>query len=118
MRSAEIEDASGLDRYTLARQFRRLLGMSPHRYLLMRRLALARRRIERGDGLAAVANETGFADQSHLTRHFKRAFGVPPGRWAALAGRAFEARNAPAGAVCSAPHPTIPQGRSSRRNTR
>ena len=76
---------SGLDRFTLARQFRRVLGTSPHRYLLMRRLERARQMIARGESLAGAALETGFADQAHFTRHFKRAYGLTPGRWASLA---------------------------------
>jgi AraC-like DNA-binding protein len=50
----------------------------------MRRLQQARRMIETGEPLAEIAAETGFADQSHLNRHFKKAFGMTPGRWAAL----------------------------------
>ncbi len=84
VRSAELEHVTGLDRFSLARQFRLLFGTSPHRYLLLRRLERARRLIEAGEPLAEIAAATGFADQSHLNRHFKQAFGLTPGRWAAL----------------------------------
>jgi AraC-like DNA-binding protein len=84
VRSAELEMVSGLDRYVLARQFRRSFGTSPHRYLVMRRLDRARGLIAAGTPLCEVALAAGFADQSHLTRHFKRTYGLPPGRWAAL----------------------------------
>ncbi|HEV7320111.1 MAG TPA: AraC family transcriptional regulator [Ensifer sp.] len=83
--SPELEAISGLDRFTLARQFRKVLGTSPHRYLLMRRLERARQMIAKGESLAGAALETGFADQAHFTRHFKRAYGLTPGRWANLA---------------------------------
>lgn len=86
VRSDALEEASGLDRYTLARQFRRRLGTSPYRYLTMRRLGHARDRIRAGDDLADIAYASGFADQSHLSRQFKAAFGLPPGRWRALLG--------------------------------
>ncbi|BBK44498.1 AraC family transcriptional regulator [Allostella vacuolata] len=79
-----LEAASGLDRYTLARQFRRRLGTSPHRYLTMRRLDAVRQAIARGASLADAAAAGGFADQSHMTRHFKRAYGLSPGRWRRL----------------------------------
>ena len=83
--SGELEDVAGLDRFTIARQFRRQFGTSPHRYLLMRRLASARDRISLGQPLADIAADTGFADQAHFSRHFKKAFGMTPGRWAMLA---------------------------------
>ncbi len=82
--SAALEAATGLSRYELTRQFRACLGTSPYRYLTMRRLDRARALIRRGAPLADAAAATGFADQSHMTRKFKRAYGLSPGRWAAL----------------------------------
>ncbi len=82
--SEELEAVSGLDRYTTARQFRRLLGTSPHRYLVMRKLDRAKLRLSEGDSLADAAADAGFADQAHFTRHFKKTFGMTPGRWVAL----------------------------------
>ncbi len=82
--SAEMEHVSGLDRFTLARQFRRALGTSPHRYLVMRRLDRAKRFIAEGGSLVDAAIASGFVDQSHMNRHFRKAFGMTPGRWAAL----------------------------------
>jgi hypothetical protein len=51
-------------------------------YRTLRRLEQARRAIEKGVPLARAAFDAGFADQSHLTRQFKRAYGLTPGRWA------------------------------------
>ncbi|MGK9049965.1 AraC family transcriptional regulator [Neorhizobium sp. CSC1952] len=82
--SEELEEISGFDRYTTARQFRRLLGTSPHRYLVMRRLDRAKALLSRGGSLADAAADAGFADQAHFTRHFKKTFGMTPGRWQAL----------------------------------
>jgi AraC-like DNA-binding protein len=73
-----------LTRYDLARQFRIMLGTSPHRYLLMRRLELARDGIHCGRPLVEVACDAGFADQAHFTRVFKSAFGLTPARYRAL----------------------------------
>ncbi|OWV98180.1 AraC family transcriptional regulator [Rhizobium sp. R693] len=84
VRSGELETVTGLDRFSLARHFRAAFATSPHRYLLMRRLQQARTLIGAGDGLSDVAAATGFADQSHLTRHFKKAYGLTPGQWASL----------------------------------
>jgi AraC-like DNA-binding protein len=84
VRSTELEAVTGLTRYDLARQFRLVFGTSPYRYLLMRRLELAREEIHRGRPLADVAVEAGFADQAHLTRMFRDAFGLTPARYRAL----------------------------------
>ncbi|HET7171614.1 MAG TPA: AraC family transcriptional regulator [Gaiellales bacterium] len=84
--AAELERIAGMDRYTLARHFRRAYGTSPDRYRTMRRLALARAEIAAGAPLARAAADAGFADQSHMTRQFVRAYGLTPGRWARLAG--------------------------------
>jgi AraC-like DNA-binding protein len=82
--SRELEAITGLTRYDLARQFRIVLGTSPYRYLVMRRLELAREQMHRGRALADVALEAGFADQAHFTRVFRSAFGLTPGRYRAL----------------------------------
>jgi len=79
-----MEREHGLDRYAIARHFRRAFGVAPHRFLIQRRLDLVRRHIEEGASLADAALAAGFADQSHMTRHFRAAYGVTPGRWRAL----------------------------------
>lgn len=84
--SDDLERVTGLDRFELSRAFRRLLGTSPHRYLVGRRLAHARALVAGGEGLAEAAAASGFADQSHMTRHFRARFGMTPGRFADLAG--------------------------------
>lgn len=84
VRSHEIEAISGLTRFSLARQFRAALGTSPYRYLVMRRLERASAMIRCGRSLAEAALASGFADQSHMTRAFARAYGLPPGRWRQL----------------------------------
>jgi AraC-like DNA-binding protein len=83
-RAATLEEIAGTDRYTIARHFRRAFGTSPDRYRTLRRLALARAGIESGQSLAQAAAEAGFADQSHMTRQFKRTYGLTPARWMAL----------------------------------
>jgi AraC-like DNA-binding protein/quercetin dioxygenase-like cupin family protein len=78
----ELAREVGLSRYQLLRGFARDLGLTPHAYILQRRIALARRLIRAGRPLAEVALVAGFYDQSHLTRHFVRQVGVSPGRYA------------------------------------
>ena len=86
--SEELEKLTGLDRFALARHFRAATGTSRHRYQIGRRLMRAQAMIAEGVALSATAAATGFADQSHLTRHFSARFGLTPGRWATLARRA------------------------------
>lgn len=76
-----LERVTGQSRYALNRHFRRVCGVSPHRWLILRRLDRARARILAGASLAEAAAVSGFADQSHMTRHFRQAFGVSPGAW-------------------------------------
>jgi AraC-like DNA-binding protein len=98
--AAVLERLAGLDRFAIARHFRRAFGTSPDRYRALRRLALARAAIERGQPLARAAAEGGFADQSHMTRQFRRTYGLTPARWLALtsaAGPAQDAAASPAG---------------------
>jgi AraC-like DNA-binding protein len=82
--SAELEQATGMDRWQIARHFRAQLGTSPYRYLTMRRLDRVRAALLAGMPMAEAAVASGFADQSHMTRQFKRAYGVSPGRWRAV----------------------------------
>jgi len=82
--ASTLEQVAGIDRFTIARHFRWAFGTSPDRYRTLRRLAVARAAIEGGRSLARTAAEAGFADQSHMTRQFKRTYGLTPGRWMAL----------------------------------
>jgi AraC-like DNA-binding protein len=79
--SEQLEAVTGLDRFALARHFRACLGTTPHRYQVMRRLDRARHLMQTGASLADAAVASGFADQSHMTRQFKKAYGISPGRW-------------------------------------
>ncbi len=67
--------------YYLLRSFRQVVGLPPHAYLTSVRINHARRLLQAGASLADVAASTGFTDQSHLSRHFKRLVGVSPGQY-------------------------------------
>lgn len=83
---AMLAQDAGMSRFQLHRAFLRDCGLSPHAYIVQRRLAWARRLIRAGTPLAEAALLAGFCDQSHLARCFVRAYGVPPGRYARAAG--------------------------------
>lgn len=76
-----LEQASGRERWSLSRDFRALYGTSPYRFVTLRRLDQFRALIVDGFTLVDAALAAGFHDQSHMTRHFTRCYGVPPSRW-------------------------------------
>ena len=80
----ELAAIAGMSEFHTLRVFARATGMPPHAYLTQRRVAHARAllRTQRLP-LAQVAATSGFYDQSHLTRHFKRIVGVTPGQYIA-----------------------------------
>lgn len=69
--------------FHLVRCFTDVVGMPPHAYLTQLRANRARSMLLLGEGLSGVAYRCGFCDQSHLTRTFKRLFGVTPGSYVA-----------------------------------
>lgn len=80
---ADLAEVAGVSRFQVLRGFAKLTGMTPHAYVLQRRLDAARSMIRGGADLAAVAAACGFADQSHLNRLFKGRYGLTPGGFAA-----------------------------------
>jgi AraC-like DNA-binding protein len=91
--SDELEAVSGHRRFSLARQFRQLYGTSPYRYLLLRRLDLVRRQIRAGKPLAQIALDAGFADQSHMTRMFRAAYGLSPSQFRTASRKTISAQS-------------------------
>lgn len=73
-----LAELAGTDRFRLHRAFTAAYGLAPHAYLVQRRLNHARHLLSRGEAPAAAAAAAGFADQSHLGRWFRRAFGQTP----------------------------------------
>lgn len=87
---ASAADALGWSEAHLARAFSAVFGISPHAYVIGRRLDAARTRILAGESLAEVAAAVGFYDQAHLTRRFKRFLATTP-RAFGQSGRAASA---------------------------
>jgi AraC-like DNA-binding protein len=85
--TADLADLAGMSRFHLCRAFARTFGLPPHAYQLQLRLADAKRQLAAGQPPAEVAAAIGFADQSHLTKRFKGAFGITPGQFAAASRR-------------------------------
>ena len=87
----ELAALTGLNPFRFCRAFRAAFGRPPYSYLEECRAERARALLDLGVPISMVALEAGYSDQSHLTRHFKRAFGTTPGRYRralALAERA------------------------------
>jgi transcriptional regulator GlxA family with amidase domain len=78
----ELAGISRMSRFHLARAFAAHIGLPPHAYQTRLRIERAMALLRAGVRPGEVANLTGFADQSHLTRHFRRIMGVTPGEYA------------------------------------
>lgn len=77
----ELANVVGIGKFRLIRLFRQQLGLAPHALQIAYRVRVARRLLERGETIAATAAATGFADQSHLHRHFQASIGWTPGQY-------------------------------------
>jgi AraC family transcriptional regulator len=77
---ADIAAAAGLSAFHFSRVFKMATGMAPHRYLLRARVEKVKALLrETEQCLAAIADEAGFSDQSHMSNVFKRFTGTTPG---------------------------------------
>ena len=73
-----LAELAGMSPYYFARRFKQTTGLSPHQYILARRIEQAKQLLLRGVPLAQITDRLGFADQSHLSRSFKRITGLSP----------------------------------------
>ena len=72
----------GYSRSYLVRAFKKTFGMTPYAYLINCRVQRARHALRRGEKIVDVALETGFADQAHFQRMFKRLMATTPRQYA------------------------------------
>jgi AraC-like DNA-binding protein len=87
IRLNELSVECAMSPFHLIRSFRASTGMTPHAYLTQVRCNRAREMLLDGESISAIAFSCGFSDQSHLTRTFKRIYGVTPGTYASAPGR-------------------------------
>jgi len=79
-----LAEVACLSAYHFSRSFKEAAGVGPQRYVIQRRLERVKRLLRQTrQPLAQIAQETGFADQSHLAQMFRREVGVTPGRFRA-----------------------------------
>jgi AraC-like DNA-binding protein len=81
---AKLASVAGLSMFHFAREFKRSAGITPHHYLVQKRVEKAQHMLAYTDlTLAEIAVAIGFTDQSHLARHFRQMFGTTPSefRW-------------------------------------
>ena len=76
-----LGDELGLSKFHVLRTFQKETGLSPRQWAMQLRTRRAKGLLRSGLSAAEVAHEVGFADQSHLNRHFRAAYGITPGRY-------------------------------------
>jgi AraC-like DNA-binding protein len=85
---ADVATVAGCSRFVAYRAFRSRYGLPPSEYQRLLRLRAARRALADGVAVADAAAASGFADQAHLTRWFRRCYGITPGAYRAACARA------------------------------
>jgi len=88
----ELSQRCGVSRYWLIKAFKAALGVPPYAYLTNLRVRYAMALLREGSEIAEVSLACGFADQSHLTRTFKRSIGITPGQFRRNGPEADEGR--------------------------
>ncbi|MGN5149923.1 helix-turn-helix domain-containing protein [Aeromonas enteropelogenes] len=86
----QLSTVAGLTPSHFVRSFSRHYGMTPHAYLLDQRIRHARTLLRQGQPLAEVALASGFADQAHFQRQFKRQVATTPGQYRSQLARQGE----------------------------
>jgi AraC-like DNA-binding protein len=105
---ADLAKAAGLTRMHFAAQFRASVGISPHEYLLRRRIKSAQMLLQDPKHrLVDVALSVGFQAQPHFTTVFRRFVGMSPHRWRLSQGPNIDGKSAPAVTKAEFPPQTV-----------
>lgn len=81
LRLADVAKVTGFSTFHFHRRFKLLFGETPQEVITRLRIEQAQRLMLKGEPLERVGRRLGFNSQSHFTMRFKRATGIPPGRW-------------------------------------
>lgn len=82
LKLSEMAAIAQISLYHFLRLFKQSTTLTPHQYILQRRLEKAKSLLQQRElSIAEIAIRVGFSDQSHFTRYFKRVFGVTPHQW-------------------------------------
>jgi transcriptional regulator GlxA family with amidase domain len=79
----DLAAVAGLSRFHFMRMFAQATGLTPMAYITQQRIVLAKQLLQTGTTPVVVALETGFFDQSHFARYFKKFVGTTPGNYQA-----------------------------------
>lgn len=79
---ADLAEIAGVSETHVHRSFKAHFGLSPHAFLIARRIERAKGQLAKGMDITDVSLDCGFVDQSHLHRHFRKIVGVTPGAFA------------------------------------
>ena len=82
-----MAEVAGCSRFVAYRAFRGRYGVPPSEYQRLLRLRAARQALAGGAAVADAAAASGFADQAHLTRWFRRCYGITPGAYRTACAR-------------------------------
>ena len=77
----KLQQLSGLNKYTIIRNFKKLYLTTPAAYHLQYRVAEAKKLLNKGVGVFDICEELRFYDQAHMIREFKKMYGVTPGTY-------------------------------------
>ena len=79
LRLADIAHAAGMSQFYFARLFKQSTGITPYQYVVRQRVERAKQLLKQRElPIATIAHQCGFANQSHLIKHFRRFTGTTP----------------------------------------